>query len=175
LNERDRGRVTAGIILMLLGLGLFGVQFIKGLGAEVILFVLGGMFIIGYLYTRIYALLIPGCILVGIGLGTLGGETIFDVSGNFTTLGLGVGFVAIYVIDLIYRRNSHWWPLVPGLILIFTGLVTINANLQRLLSRGWPLVLVFLGLMILVGAFGLPGKPRKKPASPEIEEEAPGE
>jgi hypothetical protein len=30
--------------------------------------------------------------------------------------------------------------------------------MQQLLSVGWPLLLVFLGLLILAGAFGLTGR-----------------
>jgi len=42
-----------------------------------------------------------------IGRGTLRGNYV-GASGN-VAVGLGVGFVAIYVIERAYRRRAHWW------------------------------------------------------------------
>ena len=157
MDDRRHGRLFAGAILILLGLGLFALQFVEGLGAAVIFFLIGGAFVAGYLYRRAYGLLIPGCILLGIGLGSVGEESALAF-GDMSSLGLGVGFVAIYVIALVYEGRSSWWPLIPGGILIVTGLASGNASMQRLLSVGWPLILVFVGLLILAGAFGLTGR-----------------
>lgn len=159
MDEQTRGQMTAGAILIVLGLGLFALQFMKGIGEAVILFFIGAVFVAAYFYRRAYGLLIPGCILLGLGLGSVGEQSAFAL-GDFGLIGLGIGFVAIYVIDLIYRGGTHWWPLIPGLSLIVVGFAQSNANLMRLLAVGWPLILVLVGLLILAGAFGLTGRKR---------------
>jgi len=115
---------------------------------------------IGYLFRRAYGLLIPGGILLGLGLGSVG-ESTFQSFGDIKGIGLGVGFVSIYVIHLIYVGKSHWWPLIPGLILIVTGFASASKDFDRLLSVGWPLILIFVGLLILAGAFGITGRKKE--------------
>ena len=160
MEERRQGRLFAGAILVLLGLGLFAVQFVEGFGEALILFLIGGAFVAGYLYRRAYGLLIPGCILIGIGLGSLGEGTVFGV-GDLSSIGLGLGFIAIYVIALVYQGESHWWPLIPGGILVILGLAAGSKAFEQLLSVGWPLIIVFVGLVLLAGAFGVFGRQPK--------------
>ena len=66
-------------------------------------------------------------------------------------LGLGSGFIAIFVIALIYQRQSHWWPLIPGTVLLLVGSPRAEWVFDFVFSN-WPLILVFVGLMILMGA-----------------------
>jgi len=113
-------------------------------------------------------LLIPGCILLGIGLGKVGESTLMAF-GGFEQLGLGVGFVAIYVIDLVYTGSSSWWPLIPGLVLIVAGLSEGSEDFGRLVSVGWPIIFVLVGLLLLAGAFGLTGR-KKQEGALETEE-----
>jgi hypothetical protein len=168
MEEQRRGQLVLGGILIILGIGLLALQLMEGFGDAVILFLIGGLFVAGYLYRRAYGLLIPGCILLGLGLGKVGESTILAF-GGFEQLGLGVGFVAIYVIDLVYTGASSWWPLIPGLILIVTGLAEGSATFERLISVGWPIIIIFIGLLSLAAAFGLTG--RKKPVAVEVAEE----
>jgi hypothetical protein len=107
-------------------------------------------------------LVIPGCILLGLGLGSVGGSSISSVSEDtFVLLGLGVGFIAIWVIPLVYEGKSIWWPLIPGAILIVVGLAEGSESIEKLLEVGWPLILVLIGLLILAGAFGLTGRKKQ--------------
>jgi hypothetical protein len=46
-----------------------------------------------------------------------------------------VGFIAIYVIAKLYERDSHWWPLIPGVILILIG-VPKTAKIFRVSPHG---------------------------------------
>jgi hypothetical protein len=161
MDEQTRGRLVTGSILIFLGLGLFALQFTSGFSTALLFFLIGGVFVASYLFTRGYGLLIPGGILMGLGLGQVGqsSNSIFSFEG-FGAVGLGIGFCSIYVIDLIYRGRTSWWPLVPGLILIITGMASISAAASQLLSVGWPLLLVLVGLLVLAGAFGLGGSSR---------------
>ena len=149
----NRRGVVAGLILIFLGLAFLADQLIGGFGDSAITFLIGAAFLAGYFYYRNYGLLIPGCILVGIAFGSVGEQTVFGI-GDFSQVGLGLGFIAIYLIDLAYSGSTHWWPLIPGGILVVTGL----PQGERLFEVGWPLILVFIGLAILACASGLTGR-----------------
>lgn len=169
MNEGTQRQVVTGAILILLGIGIFALQFLEGFSEAVVLFLIGGAFIAAYLYFRNYGLLVPGGILMGLGLGSIGEGSVFEF-GDFGLIGLGIGFISIYVIALVVEGSSHWWPLIPGLILIVLGLASGNADFERLLSVGWPLILVFIGLLVLAGAFGLTGRKPKANGEDEAED-----
>ncbi len=154
MDELSRRRIFLGILLIVIGVAFFATQFIRGaIGDNLILFAIGGAFLAAYFMRRNYGLLIPGCVLVGIAFGAVGEETVFGL-GDFSAIGLGLGFIAIYVIDLVYRGKTHWWPLIPGGILVVVG-IGASPQLERLFSVGWPLFLILIGLLLLAGAVGL--------------------
>jgi hypothetical protein len=161
MENEQRGRVVLGTVLIVLGIGLIALQYFEGFGEAVIFFLIGGAFTAGYLYRRAYGLMIPGGVLLGLGLGSVG-ESVLSSFGGLEQIGLGIGFVAIYVIPLIYEGKSPWWPLIPGGILIVTGLSEGSKTFDRLFEVGWPLIIVFIGLVLLAGAFGLTGRKRSE-------------
>lgn len=145
------GRMVAGAVLIFAGLGLLALQFFEGLSDAVILFFVGVPFIAGYLIRKVYGLLVAGSIIVGVGLGQLG-EEVLDVSGDITVIGIGIGFVMIYVIDRLYTGSSHFWPLIPGGILLIIGLGSIGGSFADVLAVAWPALLIVAGLTLLIGA-----------------------
>jgi hypothetical protein len=148
-------------MLILLGLALYGMQYIGDLGKSAVLLCSGGLFVAGYLFTRAYLLLVVGGILFGLGFGSFG-ERYFYVWGEFSEIGLGVGFILIYLIALFYERCSHWWPLIPGAVLILLGLQSWGKVWRFLLSDGWPLILVIVGVLLLLGALGRKRRPKRE-------------
>jgi hypothetical protein len=148
MNTQKRG-VIAGIILIVLGLVFLAAQFFGGAGDAVVLLLIGGGFVYGYFSHQQYGLLIPGGILVGLGLGSLLEQTM-PLDDGFGTVGLGVGFILIYLIDLVRRGTTSWWPLAPGTILVLIGLAEGYPEFQAWFSRGWPLLLILFGLLLLV-------------------------
>ena len=159
MEANTRSKVATGVMLIVLGLGLYGLQFVEGAGESVVLCLLGGLFIAGYLFTRGYALLVVGAIVLGLGIGSFGERTLW-LYGEFSKIGLGVGFILIYLIQLLYERRSHWWPLIPGGVMLLLGLNAWRKFRLFLFSEGgWPLILVIIGGLILLGAFR---RPRKK-------------
>jgi hypothetical protein len=144
MNPARRNSILPGLILIGLGV-LFLVGRSVYLGGWIWLVGLGAVFIIAYLSSRSYGLLIPGCILVGLGLGDALGQS---------SLGLGLGFVAIFVVDtLVKGRASHWWPLIPGVIIAGDALANTRigalGTLRSITTDWWPLLLIGLGLLIL--------------------------
>jgi len=151
-NGRDPRKVT-GAVLIVIGLLLFALQIATGITVTIMFLVGGAIFIAGYFNRQTYGLLIPGCLLVGMALGQLG-EEYFDFVHNPNFIGLGLGFLAIFAIDKIHRGTTPWWPLIPGAVLLFMGVETGQLNLGTLISKGWPVVLIVVGLLYLTGKIG---------------------
>jgi len=143
--ERQR-KLHAALALIIVGAALFLLQVTRGPAEVIVFLVLGGAFLVGYFRSRAYGLLVAGCILLGLGSGALGERSAIDFS-NFSQFGLGLGFLCIFVIDTIYRGGTHWWPLIPGGILLVTSVGDTRA--LRMLVKGWPLILVLIGAVLL--------------------------
>jgi hypothetical protein len=153
-----RGQTAAGAIFIVVGLGILGLQVVEGVGQSIWLFVIGSLFIAGYLFRATYGLLVAGSIITGIALSQVG-EEVFGTVNEITSIGLGVGFAAIYVIDRLYTGSSHWWPLIPGGILLMSGLASVGEPFSRLIDLAWPLLMIAVGLALL---FGLTPKRRER-------------
>ena len=74
-------------------------------------------------------------------------------------LGLGAGFVGIWLLSLVLKLRSHWWPLVPGLVLLAVGgarlyrhFALIPPPVMIAVRTWWPVLLVVAGVWILVRA-----------------------
>lgn len=150
--ERDPRKV-AGAVLIAIGVMLFIIQYASGVAYSILFLAGGAVFLFAYFNKPNYGLLIPGCIMLGIGAGHLGEQAMIPVD-NMGAVGLGLGFVAIYVIDRKFRGKTHWWPLIPGLILFVNGLGSGYDDFSRLISRSWPIVLIIVGLLFLTGKIG---------------------
>ena len=151
LQRHRRSQIAAGLALVVIGLVALALQYFEGPGRAVVLVLAGGSFVATYFYSEIYGLLIPGGILSGLGLGMLGewwGVSVRDPNA----VGLGIGFVAIYLIERVYRHRAHWWPLIPGVILVGSGLGAHFGDVGQILWRWSPAILVALGIVLVVRA-----------------------
>ena len=157
LGNRSGGWM-GGLVLILLGVVFLVAQSYPDVfqGWMVVLGV-GLLLLVGYLLTRQYGLLIPGCIVGAVGVGIWLTETFVltgDSEGGAIVLALGVGFLAIWAIDLLVvrGRKSGWWPLIPGGILTVIGIVMLAGQTAWLedLQRWWPIILIVVGALIVV-------------------------
>ena len=112
--------------------------------------IIGSVFIAFYFYTRNFGLLIPGSIMTGLGIGLVLEESM-RAPGNFVLIGLGGGFVTIFLVALLYERKKQWWALIPGGVLLLLGLPDTQ-DIVRAVFQNWPLILVIVGVLILLGA-----------------------
>lgn len=151
MNERKSSQMSAGLILIAIGLGLYAIDRVEGIGPEAVMLIIGIAFLVGYFVRKNYGLLIPGCILLGIGVGNVGQETFLSF-GESSMLGLGFGFVAIYVIARLFEGKSHWWPLIPGGLVLLMA-VPMSQDWVEYLWQHWQLLLVLIGVLIVIGAF----------------------
>lgn len=151
-DSRNPG-VIAGVILVVVGGWWLATQFIEGLGGEAVPLLIGIVFLALYFYNRTYGLLVAGGILTGVGVGQVA-ESATKTSDGLGSIGLGLGFLAIYAVDLLHRGNTHWWPLIPGGILLVTGLASLGGPLGDLLDYAWPVLLIGLGVVLILRAVG---------------------
>jgi len=150
MNANPR-QIIPGLILIALGIAFLLMQYFE-FGPGLFLTLLGLVFLIPYAFTRSYGLLIPGGILAGIGIGLVF-ERVLARPDVTVSMGLGLGFIAIFVVQRVVAGASHWWPLVPGGILLLVGLAETMPQAQQVLERGWPVILIVIGLGILAGQF----------------------
>jgi hypothetical protein len=160
-----------GLILIALGAFLFIVQ-ATGVGAEAVVAVIGAGFLIAYAFTRQYGFLVPGGILTGLGAGIVW-EVTAPTAGGVVLIGLGAGFLAIWVVDAVMKHTPvPWWPIIPGGILATIGVLveTGQEGLLREFTWLWPVALIAVGLILVLTQLGrrpvdMPG-PSEQPHQP---------
>jgi hypothetical protein len=141
-----------GVILIAIGLTLFSVQLLN-VDGDVVVLVIGLVFAAAFAATRRYGLLIPAGIMTGLGTGILLENA--GAVGEPVVLGLGLGFLAIYAGDRLTtgaREPGRWWPLIPGAILtVIAGAEsTFGPDGARIISQGWPVILIGAGAWLLL-------------------------
>ena len=162
--------------MVVIGIGLFFLlaQFVPDIGRWIPLAV-GVIFLAAFLPNREYGFLIPGCIVSGVGVGIVLEGVVDDPwSGAIVLLSLAGGFIAIWVVSMLIRatdkgwprgdsrdaKDALWWPLIPGGILAFIGLVVLLDGFESDLLRWWPLLLIGAGVVVLISALSRRGNGR---------------
>jgi hypothetical protein len=171
MDSKKRNSIILGVILIVLGIVLMAAKLLQDESDAAILLLIGGAFLAWYSQNRAYGLLFPACILLGLGLGRIA-ASLLNVSGGMEEIGIGAGLCAIYVIDLVLHRRASWWPLIPGGILLVVGITELSDAFQDFFAIGWPLIIVFIGALVLLNALGVFGRkaPQEGAAVEEGEE-----
>ena len=147
--------ITAGVIFLLNNLGVITLNWAVLIGP---LFAIGGLvFVLVFiLNTNEWWALIPGFVLMAIGLIIFMGERDIDFLGPWSGaifLGfLGAAFFLIYI-----THHNHWWAIIPGGVLLTLAGVTLIAEREMLSG-----VVFFLGLGVTFGLVYLLPKPAGK-------------
>jgi hypothetical protein len=156
-------KIITGVVIVALGLVMLVAtvtdsQFV----GQMIVLLLGVIFLTWGVMVRHPAPLIPGCILSGLGVGIVLSQWLFtsisgQAQGGIVTLCLGLGFLLIMPTQqFVTRQGTHWWPWIPGGILSLTGLALLlgDAGLAMLtwMGRLWPLALIAVGGALLYRA-----------------------
>jgi hypothetical protein len=135
-----------GVALIAVGLALLATSLFRGLAEGGAVLVIGIVLLAVWAFSDRYAHLVLGSVLTAIGIG---GVVAGDVGGSHAgSIALGVGFAAIWALDLLRHRRAHWWLLVLGVTLILGGLLAETSELRRYF---WPVALVIVGLLIVSG------------------------
>lgn len=154
-----RDRIVFALILIAVGAAGLFVQLIQptyDIGGWIVLLI--GVGLLGaFVFTRGYGYLVPAGILTGLGVGIVASEAIAltgEQTGGTVVLGLGLGFLSIWVIgSLLSVAESHWWPIIPGGILaVVGGALLIGGQAVDLLDY-WGVAIIALGLLVLARAW----------------------
>jgi len=155
-----RNAVVGGIVLVAIGLLVLVAQNVQTESlALLFLPALGGIFLIAGVIGRQIGFLIPGGILIGIGVGALLEQSTMaarngTVQGGAFLLGFAGGWFLITVLSKLFTPHTQWWPLIPGVIMALIGVGLLLGgpalNVLEFAGRWWPLILVAIGLVIIV-------------------------
>ena len=150
----SRGLMVVGVILLVIGIAALVSQYAPDY-SQYVPIAIGLVLLAIFAGTRSYAALIFGAIFTGLGSGILLAQTLAttgEVEGGLIVLGLGLGFVGIWVVSTVAAlKEHHWWPLIPGGILSLVGLgLLLNAFDEPLVG---PIVLVGFGLVLIAVAY----------------------
>lgn len=131
MQVAEQEQIAGGAVVALIGVGLLG----------------------AFAYTRAYGYLIPGSIMTGLGIGILAADLMKasdEGEGGVIVLGLGLGFIGIWVISAITQLSQHhWWPIVPGGILALIGVALLIGGEAVQLLDYWGVILVAIGVIVL--------------------------
>jgi len=150
----DRGQVIGGVVLITIGVLLLLARGVEDVGRFIPLGI-AAVLLAAFVVTRQYGFLVPAGVLAGVGSGiVLVSEDPTGTRGPLFLVALGLGFVSIWVLGSLFRLpENHWWPLIPGGILLAVGALTFaGPEPQRLLDY-WPLLLVGAGVLVLAQAY----------------------
>jgi hypothetical protein len=140
------------IIVGIAGLAAQVLDFTANVGGLVVT-VIGVAFLAAFAFRRTYAYLVPGGILTGLGAGIIASQTLTLVdeqTGGVIVLGLGLGFLSIWVIGaIVHVDRHHWWPIIPGGILAVVGAALLIGGQAVNLLDYWGVVIVAIGLIVL--------------------------
>jgi hypothetical protein len=160
-DGRRREVVLAGFVVALIGTAALVSELYPEVDRYLPLVIgvgLLGAFVVG----RWYAALVGGAILGGLGIGLVATRLIGDVSldGAGALLGLASGFLTIWIVSVLMSlAQRHWWPLVPGSVLLIVGLYVLAEAAGAALAA-WlvPAAVLALGVVIMAVGYVVTGR-----------------
>ena len=156
-GARSHPRETIILAIVLIGVGIASLvaNVVPDSGGVIVLLIGLGL-LAAFAYLREYGYLVPGGIMTGLGIGivaSLALDVTDEAQGGIVVLGLGLGFIGIWVIGALARvEGNHWWPFIPGGILASVGAALLIGGQAVDLLAYWPVVLIAIGLIVLARA-----------------------
>jgi hypothetical protein len=155
-------------MLILIGLLALAATFLQSpIVTMLFLPALGMLFLIWGLAARHVVPLVPGGILLGLGVGIIVAQQLYGnansrESGGVIVIGLGGGFILITLLSRVVSPRLQVWPLVPGIILIALGAAVliggVALEIVNVAGLVWPILLIAIGAYLLLQA----GRGRRK-------------
>lgn len=139
-------RLRQGIVLVVVGVVLYFLVREQGTGGGVTLALIGSAFLVAHALTGQGGYLVPGGLMTGLGVGIDWPAAWGDFHGSTVLVGLGLGLILIRVAS---RREGDW-ALVPGVVLLFVGVLTGVTDIMAFLSLWWPAAVAVAGLWVML-------------------------
>ena len=155
-DSRRRGFPLLGVLLVLIGIGLLLQYAFPAVSiGTLILLAIGLAFLAAWLIGRSWFAMVPGYLLLALGVGELLEDmAVFrpahqDVPGLASTA-LAVGFVAIFVTARLAGR--HWtWPIWAAAIFSLIGIAQLSAFVALpQFGAVVPVLIIVLGIVVLL-------------------------
>jgi hypothetical protein len=157
-NRRSQSRTALiiGFVLVLAGGGALVSELLPDLDRYVPLAIGLGLLAL-FLMTRSYVALVFGGILTGVGAGLLVADLLPGIKddGPGAVLGLAFGFLGIWTLSWLARlREHHFWPLIPGGILLLVGIGLVLDLFDTDASK-WvvPAIVVTIGVLVMLAGY----------------------
>lgn len=157
MAKRGRSGLFPGLLLLALGVAFLLARMHVVSQAPAVLLGLGGAFALYGVFSRAFGPLVPGGVLLGLGSGMLLGDRGVEALGmvRWQVLGLGAGFVLIFLLALILGLGLRWWALVVGGVLVGVALLPavktlLDPSVVVVARTYWPVLLIALGLFLVV-------------------------
>jgi hypothetical protein len=138
------GIIMLGLCLLILSeeIGLRG-----NVGAGLFILFIGLSFLAVYVLHPVnWWAIIPAGMVGSVSLVIFFGD-LFGVGLMF--LGMGLTFIALYFI-LLGTEDKHWWPLIPGSILAFMGILFLFFGPIEFGNYILPIALIIVGIILIV-------------------------
>jgi len=170
-DERRRRRyLLGGVAVTSLGLGLF-VVIATGLSLWGTLFLVPAvlLLVLAAAWKPFYWLYLPGFALLGLGLGWIVDSALTpELDVWLSWIGLGAGLLVAYVIRRLQGRHAHWLAPAGGVTAIAVGLLAGVDDPWQIVWKGWPLVLVAIGLALVTRALLMGRRQRGRGGPPAV-------
>jgi len=171
--KNKRPNLLGGLILVLVGVLALVANFLGNTPYTLwFLPLLGIIFLASGIIAGKRGLLIPGGILLGIGVGTLLVAHYLtppseEMQGGIFMLAFAGGWVLITLLSLVVKDAEDqtrvmWWPLIPGGIIGAIGAALLLGEKGQValeyFGKGWPVILIAGGLYLILRRRELQGK-----------------
>ena len=154
--SQSRTALIVGFVLVLIGGGALVSELLPDFDRYVPLAIGLGLLAV-FFVTRSYIALIFGALLTGVGAGLLVSDMLPGIKddGPGAVLGLAGGFLGIWLVSWLTKvKEHHFWPLIPGGILLLVGIGLVLDLFENDLSR-WvvPAIVVGIGVLVMVAGY----------------------
>lgn len=157
MAKRGGQRLFLGLVLLAVGAALLLARMHVVASGPAILLAVGVALALWGVLQRRLGPLVPGCVLLGLGAGMFLGDRGVEALGmvRWHVLGLGFGFVLIFLLALVLGLGSQVWALVVGLVLCAVGFLPhlkglVDPQVLVAVRTYWPVLLVVAGLYLVV-------------------------
>lgn len=147
-QRTGRGRIVAGGVLLAVAvLSLAGQYFPRVVTGQLFPALLGVAFIVWAALGRASGLLIPGGILVGVGVGAWL-QSLYGPAAFLLSLAGGFLLISVLSLALFGAAKGRWWTVWPALGLSIAAIITGGGPEVREFFRNlrdvWPWVLIVI-------------------------------
>ena len=148
--------LAAGVTILFSNLGMITLNWQMVVGPA---FAVGGLVFLLVFITNTdeWWALIPGFVLIGLGINTFMGQWLDTHDGRLSSVVflafVGIPFLLIYIFN-----KQHWWAIIPGGVLLTMGVINLVPPGNAALEGG----LFFLGLALTFGLVYILPKPSGK-------------